>query len=204
MRTYSKNLFDLAVASVLILASSPVMLILFIINPLLSRGPAIYKQTRIGKDGVSFSIYKFRSMVHDAEVHTGPVLSKSDDNRVTTFGKFLRSTHMDELPQLFNVIMGDMSLVGPRPERPFFVDQYMKSVENYHIRMSVKPGMTGLAQINESYNVSVEKKLYWDIKYIRQHSLLLDIKIILITVWQIISRKLHVGIQKKEKSYRNL
>jgi lipopolysaccharide/colanic/teichoic acid biosynthesis glycosyltransferase len=204
MRAYSKSMFDLIASSLLILISSPVMLIIFIINPLLSRGPAIYKQTRVGKGGVTFSIYKFRSMVHDAEVHTGPILSMSDDKRVTTFGRFLRTSHMDELPQLFNVFMGDMSLVGPRPERPFFVDQYLSSIENYHLRLNVKPGMTGLAQINEEYNVSVEKKLYWDIKYIQEYNLLLDLKIIFITVWQIISKKLHFGLQKKEKSYRNL
>ena len=148
-----------------------------------SKGPVIYTQTRVGKDGVNFNIYKFRTMVQDAEAKTGPVISSNDDSRVTPFGKILRKLHIDEFPQLINVLKGEMSFVGPRPERPHFVERFCKRLPVYAKRFLVKPGITGLAQVHGRYDSNFEHKLRYDLAYINNMNFLLDIKIIILTVY---------------------
>ena len=133
-------------------------------------GDIFYSQLRVGKDGKKFKIYKFRSMIENAEAATGPMLSAKNDPRVTSLGKFLRASHLDELPQLFNVISGDMSFVGPRPERPEFVEVFEVEIANYVRRSEVKPGITGLAQICLPYDAKAHEKLEYDLFYIKNKS----------------------------------
>ena len=150
-----------------------------------SRGPVIFSQTRVGENEKEFDVYKFRSMKRDAEAGTGPVWANADDNRVTRLGKFMRKTRLDELPQLINVIKGDMSFVGPRPERPYFVKKLKKDIPYFEMRTVVKPGLTGWTQIKYAYGATVEdaiEKLQYDIYYIKHMSLLFDLIIIMGTI----------------------
>jgi Undecaprenyl-phosphate glucose phosphotransferase len=148
-----------------------------------SPGPVFYRQERMGLDGRPFLVYKFRSMYHDAERDTGPVWTREDDPRRTPFGRWLRRFSLDELPQLWNVLRGDMSLVGPRPERPFFVEQFKQRFPHYMLRHKVKSGMTGWAQVNGwRGNTSIEKRIEFDLYYIENWSMGLDLKIIWLTV----------------------
>jgi exopolysaccharide biosynthesis polyprenyl glycosylphosphotransferase len=152
---------------------------------LTSRGPVLLKQERMGIDGRRFIMLKFRTMGTDAEVDTGPVWAAADDPRRTRLGAFLRRFSLDELPQLWNVLKGDMSLVGPRPERPVFVASFRRSLPGYMLRHKVKAGMTGWAQINGwRGNTSLEKRLEFDLYYIERWSLGFDLKILLHTVWR--------------------
>lgn len=146
-----------------------------------SKGSPFYSQTRLGKGGKSFKIYKLRSMWADAEKN-GPQWALPNDNRITTVGKFIRKTRIDELPQLWNVLRGDMSLIGPRPERPELVKEFEKVVPNFSNRLAVKPGITGWAQINGGYELTPAQKLEYDLYYIKNQCILLDLKIMLITV----------------------
>jgi lipopolysaccharide/colanic/teichoic acid biosynthesis glycosyltransferase len=155
---------------------------------LTSRGPGIYKQARVGKDGRKFMMYKIRTMQHDAEAASGPVWTQARDPRITPAGKLLRKFHLDELPQLVNVLKGDMSLVGPRPERPEFVRVLAQAIPAYRNRLAVRPGVTGLAQINlppDSDLTSVQRKLVLDCEYIQHTGLLLDIRLLLCTFLRI-------------------
>ncbi len=150
-----------------------------------SPGPVLFRQTRVGRDGKLFELVKFRSMRADAEAQTGPVWAKERDPRVTRVGRFLRSTRIDELPQLWNVVRGEMSFVGPRPERPEFVERLCEQIPHFDLRHSVKPGVTGWAQINYGYGASVEdavEKLHYDLYYIRNLSLLLDVEVLIGTL----------------------
>lgn len=147
-----------------------------------SPGSAFYSQVRAGRDGVLFKIYKFRTMINDAERLTGPVIATAKDSRITRVGKFLRKTRLDEIPQLWNVLKGEMSFVGPRPERPNFVQEFSKNVSMYSYRMKVKPGITGLAQVEGNYSTNYKDKLRFDLMYIRNYSLLLDLQIIAKTI----------------------
>lgn len=153
-------------AYVLLCLFLPIMLMVALAIKVSMRGSVFYTQTRVGKNGNNFTIYKFRSMVENAEKDTGPVLASVNDSRITRLGKFLRASHLDELPQLFNVIKGDMSFVGPRPERPQFVEQFEKNIPQYIKRREVKPGITGLAQICLPYDASAEEKLEYDLFFI--------------------------------------
>jgi sugar transferase (PEP-CTERM system associated) len=180
-----KRLEDLCLASLGLLLTLPVMAVLAILIKLDSRGPAWFTQERLGEDGKAFILFKFRSMFVGAEAATGPVFAGEHDARVTRIGRFLRATRLDELPQLFNVLKGDMSFIGPRPERPFFVEQFAKEIPYYTQRLSVKPGITGWAQVNYPYGATLEdavEKLRLDLYYIKNMSLFLDLLIILKTV----------------------
>lgn len=159
----------------------PLIMIFGILVKLEDGGPIIYKQERLGKDGKIFNLYKIRSMRIDAEKF-GVQWAQNNDPRVLNVGKFIRKTRIDEIPQLFNILKGDMSIVGPRPERPVFTMQFNEEIGDFVNRLSVKPGLTGLAQVNGGYDMTPEEKLEWDIKYIKSTNILLDIKIILKTI----------------------
>ena len=185
----AKRFFDLVLSLIGLMVLMPLMVIVAIVIKCTSPGPIIYKQTRLGFRGRPFAIYKFRTMVDDAEKYTGPVLASKDDIRYTAIGSFLRATRLDELPQLVNVIKGDMSLVGPRPERPELYDVYLKTVPNFTERLMVKPGLTGLAQVKGDYDIAPEEKLQYDKEYIEKCSLAFDLLILIKTVGVVFSRK---------------
>jgi exopolysaccharide biosynthesis polyprenyl glycosylphosphotransferase len=180
----AKRTCDVVLSATLLIAAAPVGLILAAAIRLDSRGPAIFRQERVGLRGRNFTLYKFRSMNHNAECN-GPVWAKRDDSRITRFGRWMRRTRLDELPQLVNVLRGDMSLVGPRPERPYFVEMLKSRIRFYDLRHYVKPGITGWAQVMYAYGASVEdacEKLQYDLYYAKNVSLRLDISILLKTV----------------------
>jgi lipopolysaccharide/colanic/teichoic acid biosynthesis glycosyltransferase len=165
------------------------MILTAILIKLDSKGPVLYSQERVGENRKPYKVHKFRSMVQDAEKETGPVWCQDDDCRVTRVGKYIRKLRIDEFPQLFNVIRGEMSFVGPRPERAFFVKELEEAIPYYGERFSVKPGITGWAQVCYSYGASVEdakEKLNYDLFYIKNMSILLDLTVILKTVKTVI------------------
>ena len=176
-----KRISDIIPAALGLTVMAPIMVIIAILIKLDSRGPVFFRQERVGEGGEVFTLLKFRSMREDAEAKTGPVWAKKDDDRVTGLGRILRKTRLDELPQLINVLKGDMSFVGPRPERQFFVEQLIEKIPYYSLRGSVKPGVTGWAQICYPYGASEEdayEKLQYDLYYIKNMSFLLDLTII--------------------------
>jgi exopolysaccharide biosynthesis polyprenyl glycosylphosphotransferase len=178
-----KRTFDLLFAFLILLLTSPIIGLIVILIKLDSRGPIFYLQERIGLDGEVFTVIKFRSMRTDAERTTGPVWSQKNDPRTTALGRFLRRFSLDELPQLINVLRGDMSIVGPRPERPYFVEKFKNQVPRYLERHRVKTGMTGWAQVNGLRgNASIAERTNYDIYYIEHWSLVFDLKIILKTI----------------------
>ncbi len=179
-------LLDISTSLILLILVAVPMSIISILIKLTSRGTVVYKQERVGKGGKTFTLYKFRTMVKDAEKMVGPVLAKQDDPRVTKIGKVLRRTRMDELPQLFNVLCGQMSLVGPRPERLHFVKLHKPLRE---LRLAVKPGLTGLAQIRNFYDLKPKHKIRYDYLYIQQRSLLLNLYILAKTLPIVFLRK---------------
>lgn len=179
-----KRGFDLLAATVITIMLTPFWIILPILIKLTSPGPVFYFQERMGLDGKPFKIIKFRSMRVDAESETGAVWAKQDDDRRTRLGTFIRKTSLDELPQLFNVIQGVMSLVGPRPERPVFIEDFKKEIPNYMLRHKTKAGMTGWAQVNGwRGNTSLNKRIEFDIYYLAHWSILFDLKILVMTVF---------------------
>jgi len=184
-----KRVFDLVVGIPLFVLALPVMLVVAALVRVSSPGPVLYTQERVGKDGRNFTMVKFRTMRADAERGTGPVLAAENDPRVTFLGRFLRATRLDELPQLWNLLCGDMSFVGPRPERPEFVAQYVQDIQGYGERFRVRPGLTGYAQVNGEYHTSPTTKLKYDLAYIHNHSLWLDLKIMSETVKVILTRR---------------
>jgi exopolysaccharide biosynthesis polyprenyl glycosylphosphotransferase len=187
-----KRLTDLLIACSLIALTLPLMLIVALAIKCDSPGPVFYRQERVGLSGRRFALLKFRSMRQDAEADGRPVWAAALDDRITRVGGFMRGTRIDELPQLFNVLRGDMSLVGPRPERPYFVDQLGKIIPAYDDRHTVLPGITGWAQVNYPYGASVEdarQKLAYDLYYITNRSLLLDLRILGATVGVVIFQK---------------
>ena len=178
-----KRAIDIAVSSAALLVVTIPMGLIALAIRLTSPGPVLYRQDRMGLDGKAFTVCKFRSMYHDAERDTGPVWAREDDPRCTPIGRFLRRTDLDELPQFWNVWRGDMSLVGPRPERPFFVDQFKHRIPQYMLRHKVKSGITGWAQVNGwRGNTSLEKRIEYDLYYIENWSVSLDLKIMWLTV----------------------
>ncbi|GAW94055.1 sugar transferase [Calderihabitans maritimus] len=179
---FGKRLLDVALSAVGLVLASPIMLLISLAVKLDSPGPVFYTQERISYRGQTFKLIKFRTMIKDAEKHSGPVLAAENDPRITRVGKFLRATRLDELPQLINVLKGEMSLVGPRPERPYFVQQFEKEIPEYSYRHIVKSGITGLAQVAGKYSTSPKDKLRFDLLYARKASLLLDLQILFQTL----------------------
>jgi sugar transferase (PEP-CTERM system associated) len=184
-RRYFKRMFDVILAITGIVLSLPFLAIIPILIKIDSKGPVLFKQERVGEGEKCFTVYKFRTMVDEAEKETGPIWSQTGDARITKLGKFLRKTRLDEIPQLFNVLRGDMSFIGPRPERLFFVESLKKQIPYYSERHCVKPGITGWAQVRYEYGDSIEdaiEKLRYDLYYIKYQSLSLDLLIILDTI----------------------
>lgn len=170
-----KRLSDIVVSLlVAILALLPMAIIALCIK-IDSKGPVIFKQERLGKDGKSFTMYKFRSMRVDAEAD-GPKWADKEDDRCTKVGSFLRKTRLDELPQFFNILKGEMSLVGPRPERPFFYDEFETYIHGFHNRLVVRPGLTGWAQVSGGYDLKPEEKIVYDMEYIANMSVRMDLR----------------------------
>jgi exopolysaccharide biosynthesis polyprenyl glycosylphosphotransferase len=181
-----KRAFDLVVSLILVVVLSPLWLLLSMAIAVSSRGPILYRQERVGQAGHLFMLYKFRSMVSDAEADTGPVFAAPDDARRTAVGRLMRRFSLDELPQLINIIRGDMSLVGPRPERPFFVERFGAEIPRYLERHQVRPGVTGWAQVNDLRgSTSIADRTIYDIYYIENWSLSFDIKILLLTTGRV-------------------
>ncbi len=177
-----KRLGDVLLSIVLLIVTAPLFLVISLAIKLTSLGPVFYRQKRVGLNNREFEIIKFRTMVDGAENMTGPVLATEDDPRVTKIGRLLRPTRLDELPQLLNILKGDMSFVGPRPERPHFVDKFSSEIPGYAYRLKVRPGLTGLAQVLGKYTTDPESKLRFDLYYIRNYSIILDIQIMLQTL----------------------
>lgn len=180
-----KRLQDIVLAVLGGVLALPLALLVALLIRLDSRGPVLFRQERVGQDGEAFTLIKFRSMQVDAEADTGPIYAETDDPRITRVGRMIRRTRLDELPQLINVLKGDMSFVGPRPERRFFVEQFEKEIPYYTRRLSVKPGVTGWAQVKYPYGATAEdavEKLRLDLYYVKNMSSLFDLFIILQTV----------------------
>ena len=186
-----KRVLDFVFAFCIFIVTLPIMVACAILIKLNSRGPVFYKQPRVGKDGKVFEILKLRTMREDAEAETGPVWATHNDSRITMVGRLLRKSHLDELPQMINVLKGDMSLVGPRPERPVFVRQFNDDIRQYYKRLSVLPGVTGLAQVRYKYDetiVDVRKKLAYDLLYLKNMCWYLDLTIIFLTIGKLLDK----------------
>lgn len=173
------RVLDIIGSLVVLVLASPLILLAAVLVRVTAGGPVLFRQERVGLGGGSFTLYKFRTMINDAEKHVGPVWASRNDERVTPIGRALRKTRVDELPQLYNILRGDMSLVGPRPERPFFVDRH-KALQG--VRLAVRPGLTGLAQIRGLYDLKPAHKVRYDCLYIQRRCFLLNIYILLRTV----------------------
>jgi len=187
-----QTVYSMVLALIVAILSSPIMLLVALAVRLSSPGPVLYRQRRVGKGDVPFTLYKFRSMYVDAEAHTGAVWARKDDPRITPVGRWLRLLRLDELPQLFNVLKGEMSVVGPRPERPEFVSELEKKIPYYGQRHCVKPGITGWAQINYKYGETIEdtmKKLEYDLYYVKNVSPALDFLIVFHTAKTMLLRR---------------
>jgi sugar transferase (PEP-CTERM system associated) len=185
LRRAGKRIADIGVSLVLLILAAPIMIVTALLIMAESGGPVLYRQRRMGRGGIDFDMLKFRSMVQDAEKKSGPTWAGHDDPRVTRVGKILRKLRLDELPQLINVLRGQMSFVGPRPERRHFVEQLEKEIQYYSLRTTVRPGITGWAQVQYRYGATVEdarEKLKYDLFYIKNSNALYDLWIMLKTV----------------------
>jgi sugar transferase (PEP-CTERM system associated) len=187
-----KRLSDIVSAMLLLLVSAPVMLVTALLIKLESPGPVLYRQERVGLNGRHFNVIKFRSMRTDAEKDGRPRWASAKDDRVTRVGRVIRRLRIDELPQIFNVLLGNMSIIGPRPERPFFVEQLARELPYYGLRHSIKPGVTGWAQVRYPYGATVEdslQKLQYDLYYVKNHNLMLDLLVLFETVGVVLTGK---------------
>ncbi|MRS12119.1 MAG: sugar transferase [Actinobacteria bacterium] len=178
----SKRVLDILASATVLVVLSPLLLLVALAILLTMGWPVFFRQERVGRNGRTFDVVKFRTMVNNAEALSGPVLAEEADPRVTPLGRFLRASRIDEIPQLANILLGQMSWVGPRPERPFFVEQYVKEIPGYRERFKVKPGVTGLAQVSGGYATTPERKLKFDLIYMYHQNLLMDIQILVETV----------------------
>lgn len=190
-----KRILDIIIAIIGLIIFLPLMLTISLLIKVNDKGPVFFIQERITEKNKPFNIIKFRTMIVDAEKSTGPIWSFEEDKRITPIGKILRNTKLDELPQLFNVLKGDMSIVGPRPERSYFIKEFCKSIPEFKYRLNVKAGITGFAQVLGKYTTNPENKLRYDLIYINNYSLLLDLKLIIQTVKVILLKEnLHEDI----------
>jgi len=192
VRTFIKRVFDIVCSTLMIVLAAPIMLVTAVAIWFESHGPVLYRQERVGANGKSFNVVKFRSMRTDAEEDGKPRWATANDDRVTRIGKFIRKVRIDELPQLFTVLKGEMSLVGPRPERPYFVDELTREIPYYAVRHSVKPGVTGWAQVRYQYGATMEdsiEKLQYDLYYVKNHTLFLDLVVMFETVAVVLTGK---------------
>ena len=180
---FLKRPFDITLSLIGIIISFPVWILIGLLIFLEDKEPIFYSQSRVGKKGKKFKVRKFRSMINEAEKHTGAVWALENDKRVTKIGKVLRATAMDELPQLLSILKGDMSFVGPRPERPELVTMFNGGIPNYDLRHQVRPGLTGMAQIFGKYDTLPKHKLKYDLLYIKKQSFWLDLKLIFLSFW---------------------
>jgi sugar transferase (PEP-CTERM system associated) len=191
VRTFMKRSFDIVCSVIILALTFPLMLLAALAVWMEDRGPVFYSQERVGKDGKTFLVHKFRSMRTDAEKGGKPQWAQQNDPRITRIGNFMRKTRIDELPQILNVFKGEMSFVGPRPERQYFVDQLIEVVPYYNVRHSVKPGITGWAQVRYGYGSSAEdalQKLQYDLYYVKNNSLFLDVLILIDTLKVVLFR----------------
>ena len=195
---FFKRMIDLVCAIILVVVTSPIMLITAIIVKLYDGGPVLYKQVRVTRGDKEFRIMKFRSMRVDAEKDGVARLASKNDSRITPIGKFIRKVRIDELPQLFNIIKGDMSFIGPRPERPEIIKQYMDEMPEFAYRTKVKAGLAGYAQVYGKYNTTPYDKLKLDLTYIENYSLWLDIKLMLLTLKILFSAESTEGVDEKQ------
>jgi len=194
----AKRMIDLVCALILFVLASPFMLITAICIKLYDRGPVLYKQTRCTRGGREFKILKFRSMKVDAEKDGVARLASKNDSRITPIGKFIRACRIDELPQLFNIIKGDMSFVGPRPERPEIIEQYMEEMPEFAFRMKVKAGLAGYAQVYGKYNTTPYDKLKLDLFYIENYSVWMDLKLMMLTLKIVLKPESTEGVDQKQ------
>lgn len=177
-----KRLLDIVASLLGLIIGIPLLIIFGAAIKIEDKGPIFYKQERLGLKGRRFYVYKLRSMRINAESIGGAQWAQKDDPRITKVGKFIRKTRIDEIPQLYNILIGDMSLIGPRPERPELTYQFEQEIPGFMYRLSIKPGLTGWAQVNGGYDITPEEKLVFDKEYIENKSILLDLKIILMTI----------------------
>lgn len=192
-----KRLIDIVLSLMGIVIAAPIMIIIAAIIKISDRGNIFYKQERVTEGGRRFYLIKFRSMKMNAEKISGPVLASEQDPRITKVGKVIRATRIDELPQLLNILKGDMSIVGPRPERPFYVDKFEQEISDYKFRTAVKAGLTGLAQVLGKYNTTPEDKVKYDITYIKNYSVVFDLKLIFQTIKIIFMKESTEGIKEE-------
>ncbi|SHF28501.1 sugar transferase [Dysgonomonas macrotermitis] len=196
---FAKRILDLSICTI----GGIILFIPFTIVAIslkIGGGSVFFKQERVTQFGRIFYIYKFRTMIENAEAMSGPVLAQEADKRITKLGHILRATRLDEIPQIYNIIKGDMSIVGPRPERPFFVEQFCKEIPEYDLRHRVKAGLTGLAQVQGKYNTSVQDKLKYDLLYINGYSFAMDVKLIMQTLTVLLKKSSTEGVKDVEQN----
>lgn len=198
-QAFAKRILDLFVSIIMLVIALPFMIIIAILIKCYDRGPVFYKQERLTINGKKFMIYKFRSMKMDSEKH-GARLAMKNDDRVTPVGRILRNIHFDELPQIFNIIKGEMSLVGPRPERPIIAQQYEKDIPEFSFRLKVKAGLTGYAQVYGKYNTTPYDKLKLDLMYVENYSIWLDFKLLLMTFKILFQKENTEGVEQWQKT----
>lgn len=194
---FVKRIVDIVGSLIAIVVSVPFFLIIGLCIKLTDKGPVFYKQVRLTRDGREFEIYKFRTMVQDAEQDGIPRLAAEGDDRILPVGRLLRATRLDELPQIYNILKGEMSIVGPRPERPEFAEELTKEIPEFPYRLQVKAGLTGYAQVYGKYNTTAYDKLKLDLTYIRNYSLLLDLKLIIMTPKIMLLKESTEGVKKQ-------
>ena len=199
-----KRLMDILLCAIAMIPAAPVMAAVAIAIKLEDGGPVFFRQKRLTRNNREFEILKFRSMIVDAEKYAGAVLATDNDPRITKVGRIIRATRLDELPQLLNILKGDMSIVGPRPERKVIADEYCKEIPEFAYRLKVRGGLTGYAQIYGKYNTSAYDKLRLDLMYIENYSLMLDIKLIILTLRIIFSKESTEGIDKQQENQRKI